>query len=184
MLEVDDCLCSTWVCLYVFILLQVSLLAFCALVFFGLVWLTSAVVLQFRVQASFISYTGVTAFLIFQTNGHVSIAACQFWFYDSFIIKCVRLQCSAADGLLHFSHGQGMSPLYVYAGRRGRMCACTCVCMFTSRHGGFQVCPSRVRADVSWPETQRSKSDYIKCVCWKAFFIVVCLIDLSLVTSV
>lgn len=73
-----------------------------------------AVVLQFSFQASFISYTGVAAFLIFQTNSHVSIAACQFWFYDSFIIKCVRLQCSAADGLLHFRLGQG----------RRLLCAC------------------------------------------------------------
>lgn len=95
-----------------------------------------AVALQFRFQASFISYTGVTAFLIFQTNGHVSIAACQFWFYDSFIIKRVRLQCSATDGLLHFSHGQAVSLLYVcVCGRRGRPGARTCVCMFVFRHG-------------------------------------------------
>lgn len=36
----------------------------------------------------------VTAFLIFQTNSHVSTAACQFWFCDSFIIKYVRLRCN------------------------------------------------------------------------------------------
>ena len=120
---------------------------FVHVLFFASVWLTStwAVVLQFGFQASFISYTGVTAFLIFQTNGHVSIAACQFWFYDSFIIKCVRLQCSATDGLLHFSHGQGMSILFVCGGewrRRGWTCACTCVCMFLSLHGWLSVISS------------------------------------------
>lgn len=116
------------VCLRGFIPSRGSLYAF------GSVRLTSArlsspwaVVLQFRFQASFISYASVTAFLIFQTNGHVSIAACQFWFYDSFIIKCVRLQCSAADGLLHFSHGQGMSLLYVCVGREDGLLAHVCV---------------------------------------------------------
>ncbi len=141
-----------------------------------------AVVLQFRFQASFISYVGVTAFLIFQTNGHVSIAACQFWFYDSFIIKFVRLQCSATDGLLHFSHGQGMSLLYVYVGEEGKcVLAHVSVCLHLAM-GGFQVCPSHVRADVSWTKTVQVT--VCKMCMLKSIFKVVCLIDLSLVTSV
>lgn len=146
MLKVDECLCSFLIemfqlcaslCVYSFEGLFVGILCIClfglGLAHFSSAELSSpwAVVLQFRFQASFISHTGVTAFLIFQTNGHVSIAACQFWFYDSFIIECVKLQCIATDGLLHFSHGQGMSLLCM---RKERTDVCLHMCMFASRH--------------------------------------------------
>lgn len=59
-----------------------------------------------------------------------------------------------------------------------RMIECFHVC--ASLHlitDSFQLCLSHVRADVSWPKTvfdcwflNSSKSDYIKLVCWKAFF--------------
>lgn len=79
---------------------------------------------------------GAAAFLIFQTNSHVSIAACQFWFCDSFIIKCVRLQCSATDGLLHFSHGRGMAVCVWEKKTDVRLH----MCMFSS-HQGRLSCP-------------------------------------------
>lgn len=87
---------------------------------------------QFIFQTLFISYTDVSAFLIFQTNSHVSIAACQFWFYASYIIKW--LQRSSTDGLLHFSHGRGISLLYVCVCWRGYKRADVCMHMFASYH--------------------------------------------------
>lgn len=116
-----------------------SMSAFCTFVSLGSVQLSSPwAVVQLRFQASFISHGGdcggleggrlggVAAFLIFQTNSYVSIAACQFWFCDSFIIKGVRLQCRATDGLLHFSHGRGTAACVreEKADVRSNMCAC------------------------------------------------------------
>lgn len=90
------------------------------------------------------SYGGAAAFLIFQTNSHVSIAACQFWFCDSFIIKCVRLQCSATDGLLHFSHGRGMAVCVWEEKTDVRLH----MCMFSSHQGWLSCSLYRLRGVV------------------------------------
>lgn len=68
-------------------------------------------------KASFISYAFPTEFFIFQTNGQVSVATCQFWFHVSFIIKNISLLFTATGRWLAFNHLQVWADWVCVCGR-------------------------------------------------------------------